>query len=67
MQISHSQAIALLPNALHIYSNVTEKELEDIKVVKYVTKVEDVVVVGTLEEVEALVSKEVIAGSMNFG
>ena len=66
MQVSFTEALALLPNATFIYSNVTDKELSEVSVTKYSTMVENVRIIGTLEPIPALESKELVAGSMSF-
>lgn len=65
--ITFAKAHELLPNAVHIYADVTEEELNAIEVPKYVTKIDDVTVLGTVEEQHQLSAKEIIGGTMSFG
>jgi hypothetical protein len=58
----------LLPQANHIYVDVTEAEMSSITVERYVTTYKDQVTVGTKEPVEALAGKElVVSDGMVFG
>lgn len=64
--MKYSEAKELLPNANYIYVGVTDKEVAKVAAVHYDTVLNDVRLFGTLEPVEALAKKELIAGSISF-
>lgn len=64
--MKYSDAIQLMPNASYIYINVTEEEIADVQLHKYVSYLDDVAILGTDLPVEELEDKELIAGSISF-
>lgn len=64
--MKYIDALNLLPAAEHIYVDVTEAELSKIKVAHFLSTLEEKTILGTLEPIEKLASKELLPGSISF-
>lgn len=56
----------LLPNAKHIYLNVTKEEIDLVIGEKYVSSYDDRTILGTIQPIEELADKEIVIGGMIF-
>lgn len=64
--MKYIDAINLIPVANYIYADVTEAELSKVKIQHFVSTLEEKTILGTLEPIDKLSSKELIPGSMSF-
>ena len=64
--MKYQDAKELLPNANYIYAGVTDDEVAQITSAHYDTRFDDVRLLGTIEPIESLANKELLAGSVSF-
>lgn len=61
-----SDVFNLLASANFCYVDVTQEEIDAIEITKYVSELEGKKILGTLVEVEGLVTKQIMPGTMSF-
>lgn len=64
--MKYIDAFNLLPQSNYIYVDVTEAEIAKIKVPHFMSFLEDKTIVGTLEPIDKLSTKELTSGAMTF-
>lgn len=64
--MKYIDAFNLLPQSNHIYAEVTEAELAKVKIPHFMSFLEDKLILGTLEPIDKLASKELTPGTMTF-
>jgi hypothetical protein len=64
--MKYIDAFNLLPQANYIYIDVTEAELAKIKIPHFMSFLEEKQIVGTLEPIDKLASKELTPGTITF-